>query len=766
MITLQETFTENIANFLKTMVIHNVYVAKKIKDDYMFQYQIEELDEIYNPYYLNICGEYYPEQKKMEIISIDTGEIIKLTKQNLKDHPKTKYSYKIDNKKFNSLCKVYPENIQFITSLFYPVIEEELLPYTPDSELLMREVIAKKNYSLLSYDESLLYENERNSILNRILNLLEIIRIRYDLPEFDYEYYYSHVVISNIMGILYQGILTQRICNLRTASVMPNQIWEYLTSVGMRDYRDILNLKESMFLYRNIGYILQNKGKQQNLKYLHDNLLQGLGATLTSKMVAQNSENCLETCRPTPEILSEPYFTIDTPIGTMNTYGKETLEELIDIEYREGLEPQFSNKIVQEQTEILAKGDQTYNITKLIELQEIEYLEPYLNLHFRFILDTLLARLSYDDIDYHVEIITDDDLAILLNIKEAMALMYYCVIRMDPQTVELTINNYKPFIGKYIYYQGNLFILTEQNIGKYIGKYVDIRIPIDIPNTTYINYAFKKDLSVDMIPKYFTFLGIEYKISDYVDIEDIINQFKKIIDLDSEKNTVEYLTDKLFKLLEYFNIMYTGFDRVRHEAYYIVLHSILNHSQINFDLIPKFTKYEDWFKSYPMLNRIINSFNIRTDSNELYAEFLKVIIIAILGEPGTEVLLKSLVDKKFNKLKELLIKLCSYTIGFISVNADDFDTILHMNALMFAPFIEDHMEHYYVLLPNYKMIFEQHNLDNSLFPQPNLGNPLFYNSASWGTYNKYLDRDMIIGTDSYGDTILPNNKNIIITEED
>ena len=766
MITLKTSFTENIEYFLKTMVLKNDYVAKLVKDDYTFKFQKINLDDIYSPYYLNLCGEYYPEQKKMKIISIDTGEKIDLTKTTLQNHPKTKYSYKIGNKKFKTLCKAYPDNVQFITSIFYPVIEESLLPYTPATEALMREVISKPNYSLLKYYESFLHINERNSIMNRVLKLLDIIRVRYDIKEFTYEYHYPHIMISNIMSVLYLGVLTQRISNLRTSSVVPDQIWEYLTSHGIADYRDILNLEQSLFLYRNMNYILQNKGKQQNLKYLHDNLLQDSGITLVTKMIVQNSQNCLDTCRPVPEVLSEPYFTNNTPIGALNANDKETLDRIINIEYMDKLEPDYTKQIVANQTEALGKNNQTYNITKLIELRELGIYEPYLNLHFRFILDSLLARISYDDITYHIEIATDNDMAILLNIKESMALMYYCALRIDPQSVELTIDNYKEFIGKHIFYQGELLILTEQNVDKYIGKYVDIRVPIFIPNHTYIKFGFKENLNIDMVPKSFNYLGKTYYMEDYLDVDEIVTSFQKTIVLDSESATTNYLTDKLFKLIDYYNLMYSTFDRITHEAYYVTLHSLLNQSKIDLEFIPNHTEYEDWFKSYPMLYRIINSFNTRSDSSELYSEFLKTIIIATLGKPGTKILLNTLVGNKFLKFKELLKNLCSYTIGFLTTNSNSFKETLHMNAKMFAPFISKHFESYYQLHPPYKLEFLHENIDNSLFPQPDIINPQFYNSTSYSNTNDHLDRDIIIAAHSHGDTIIASDKKIIITEEE
>ena len=767
MITLQTTFIDNISMFLKTINIKNDYFAQSIKEEYMYRHQLSELDDIYNPYYLNICGEYSPDQIPMKVVSVDTSKVIDFTKNNLILNPKTRYSYRIGSNKYKELCNDYPDSVGMINTILLPAIETELLPYTDETKKLMRELIDKQNYTLLAYHEVLLDTNEKYSIITRIVATLDMIRERFDVSEFTYETNYARAMWVSIVSVLYLAIVTQRVCNIKTDKALLSQVWEYLISHGLHDYRDLLNLKQSMLLYRNMNYILQNKGKQGNLKYLETALLLEMGVSLHSKVITQNSDDSIINCRTIPEVLSEEYDTYPTPNKSINN-GIESIDQIIRKEYSEGLEPVYNESIVDTQTDILAKGGQTYLMTKLIELTEQNIYAYSINFHFRYMLDSIFARLSYGDLNYNVIVTTpDESTSVLLSVSEAVALMYYCVMRINPQRILLTTDNIKEFYDKYIYYHDKLILLTEANAFEYIGKNVDIRVPVTIPDSVYLKYAFKENLDESMIPNEFYYLDGKHTTTTYIDKKETIDMFKKDEPiLDSDKRLIAYLGKGIKNLLSYNKHMYSTFDRVKHEAEYLTLHSLFNETKVPLKLVPGYSDYDTWFTSYPELGRAIRLINSKTDASEIYNAYLKKIVATILGPSASKALRTALYGNQFVELKELLTQLCSYTIAFLTNGANTNYSCLNINAKMFLPRVYRHNNNVYYQRPPWVTEFSGIGADNinmniPIEPAPD---KIVYHGVD--VCRKYLDRKMVTGLESTGNTYMCNYYKHEITEEE
>ena len=767
MITSQTAFIDNINTFLKTICIKNDYFAQSIKEAYMYKHQLDYMDDINNPYYLNICGEYSPDQTPIDIISIDTHKVITFTKANLNNHPKTKFSYRLGSNKYIELCNAYPSNVGMINAVLLPAIKEELLPYTDETKKLMNALIIKKNYSLLAYDSSLFEDNEKYSIVTRVMDTLDMIRERFDVKEFVYETNYASAMWVSIVNILYLAIVTQRVCNIKTDKALLSQVWDYLISRGLHDYRDLLNLKQSMFLYRNMHYILQNKGKQGNLKYLEEQLVVESNIALHSKIVIQNSTDSTLSCRTIPEILSEEYDTYPAPNKSLYS-GIETVDTIIRKEYTDKLEPVYNEAIVQKQTDILSKGGQTYLMTKLIELKETNLYMSTINMHFRYMLDSIFARLSYGDLSYNVIVTTPDkSVSVLLSISEAVALMYYCVMRINPQRVLLTLKNIEEFYGRYIYYHGNIILLTKTNAGKYLNKYVDIRVPVTIPDSVYLKYAFKENLDTSMIPDEFYYLDERHSTMGYVDKEEMITAFKKDEPvLDTDKRLIEYLGKGIRGFLAYNKHMYSTFDRVKHEAEYIALHSLLNETKVPLKLVPNYSDYKTWFNSYPELGRVIDIINSKSDASEIYDEYLKNIVAAILGPSASKALGSALYGNKFIELKELLTQLCSYTIAFLATGANDNYSYLNINAKMFPPRVYKHTGAEYYQRPPWVANFSSIGNGNVDVHSPIEPAPDVMTYHGMDNYEKHLDRDIVFGLHTFGDTYMNNYYKQEITEEE
>lgn len=299
-----ELYIREPINFLRTLTLKNSHFADLIwKNDVQPEYQ-DRLPTELNPYYRHAHGEYIlandtteidgvqiPNQRiyrrldeMIYIQSLDTQQQVPFTKETLAKHPKTAALYRIPNSYYTKLCESYPQYSDLIKSIVYPIQEEVWCP----RHQRMETFETADNFTIFGYDEDMFQENERTSIYTAIKTTLEMVRVRWDVKEFDYEDMFPIVHQGILWHLLYLAIFGQRILNIRTSKVHEFHIWSYLNSKGVGDYRDVLTLNQALFLYRNINYLLKNKGTQKNFSILIGSLLKPMNVALYSKSIVQN----------------------------------------------------------------------------------------------------------------------------------------------------------------------------------------------------------------------------------------------------------------------------------------------------------------------------------------------------------------------------------------------------------------------------------------------------------------------------------------------
>ncbi len=345
---LSQLANKEIGNFLRTVTIKNKFFAQQMLELKVKDLVQDYLPEKYNPYYRHINGEYIldnrvpgfrhdvvnpttgvietqyietsvtlrdpaglsiddtkvmtnsevynPEyfDEVMYITSLDTQTTIPFTKENLhakfalaagRDensvHKKTLANYKLPSRYYTLLCEKYPKQVDLIKAIVYPIDDLE-------------SAIAADNYTALSYDDSLLDANERVSLISRMKGLLDIIRYRWDVKEYQYEEHYAMVVWGMIWNLLITHLRAQRFVNIRTPDAHSQHIWEYLNSHGLGKYRGYLSSSQEMFLYRNLRFILANRGKQSTLNLLIDELLNESGADIRAKTIVLDTSNVMK----------------------------------------------------------------------------------------------------------------------------------------------------------------------------------------------------------------------------------------------------------------------------------------------------------------------------------------------------------------------------------------------------------------------------------------------------------------------------------------
>ena len=253
----------------------------------------------------------------MYVTSLDTQEEIPFTLENLHPeyaleegltHTKTLEAYKLPSRYYELLCERYPKQVDLIKAIVYPVkkarditvSERQAYAYnsTPLPTITRRRIdalIEEPNYSVLSYDTSVLDATERHDIVREMEELVNIIKTRWSIDEYTYEENYAVVLWTMMWSILPLGLIAQRFSNIKTPFAHSSHIWDYLISKGLESYKGYLSDAQTQFLYKNINYILENRGQQQITNLLIDELLSEAGLNIKCKTIVLDTTNSLNT---------------------------------------------------------------------------------------------------------------------------------------------------------------------------------------------------------------------------------------------------------------------------------------------------------------------------------------------------------------------------------------------------------------------------------------------------------------------------------------
>jgi hypothetical protein len=137
---------------MKSLTIKFDRLAVLRNNELQYSYEIDYDDKSTWAYYKNLVGEYHESNEMMQITSVDTNEVIDFTKENLLLHTRTAALYKPGSSFYEALEVRYPDNIDLIRSIVYPV---------PSIET----AIEADDFTLLQFDNSFLAFNERTNLV-------------------------------------------------------------------------------------------------------------------------------------------------------------------------------------------------------------------------------------------------------------------------------------------------------------------------------------------------------------------------------------------------------------------------------------------------------------------------------------------------------------------------------------------------------------------------------------------------------------------------
>lgn len=615
-----EIYRKEIIDFLQTVSIKFDLFAE------MMAKRVEvETGEILispeqNPYYQNLCGLYSVLDSPIYVTTVETNEQVLFDKNLIVNFPKTAELYKIPSIEYEILCQKYPNQVGLIKSIIYPAKD-------------LQTVISSSNFSLLAYDSSLLHTNERESLLAMLRKALDYIHYRWYIADYSYEEMYPVTFMGMVWALLPQVLLAQRAMNLRTSQVHPMHIWEYLISRGLKDYRDILNDKQALFLYRNMEYLLQNKGKKSNLEILASNLLKDLQVSLVGKTILQQTVSGFEECRHIPEFLSEDVVRF----GMSEQYEESEAENIQKILYRiqaEGYYPNLSPEIIESTEERFGETELNVIPTRLLELKKHVIYKPYERLLVRFLFDSFLYNLSQKKLGYRIRF-TDPNVNVVIDIslEEAVALFQYA--------------HHKEF-----------------------GMEIE---DIPIAYFLYTPYRSVKPTGSEL-PKYYTFEGSEYLMSSIVNVKGVVQDiyFDNRTYLSNEEFQ-EVLSRQFKALVKHIESLRTSGNLLYHRAFNHLYKHFLIQDQIDLDLVDS-PNYSTWIASNEQIKNLVSAYNDLPDSRLYWSLLCDQLVDKLI--PTNNNFFRDYTsfnqDKSvlYNGLKKLFIQLCSYRLTFLETDRD------------------------------------------------------------------------------------------------
>lgn len=569
-------------------------------------------------YYLNLAGEYHAADTVMTIMSLDTQEQVPFTKATLIAHPLTAAAYRPGQPEYAELCARYPEQVDLIKSIVYPVTD-------------IRAAIAAEELTVLAYGAGILETPEQPIVVQEIQEFLNHVGLRWNMDFLRYEAYYH----LTFMGLLWQSlvacVLKTRIKNLHTSAVHSFHIWEYLASNGLGDYRNDLTRRATLFLYRNIKYIIANRGKASTLTLLVNRLLTEQSIGLVGKTIRQQTADSVQTCEWVPELISEAVPTEFA--GMVRSRPNEDIATMTYRLYDIGAEVDISGAHVAELSRQLGSTPLNSLPTKLLEIAPVTLDRKYADVLVTFLLDSLVAAVSagrYQPVIDLSDAVTGVQLR--MGPRDALLLYYYAIKRMFGET------------------------------------------PVNLPDKYQPKFTYRFDAATVVKPTTITHNGFTIPLHNLLDVDAFVagTEFPAGV----KTAGVEYmaaLTTQFLALVRQISDSRAATDRLVSRAIATVFDSVTTKTPYALSLSEHRT-YVEWFSDSSQNNyaSILSAYEGSSNAAALWSSLADAVMTALL--PLNETLLNYSNEEStaalYGRLKQLFVQLCSYNVIFLDTPRD------------------------------------------------------------------------------------------------
>lgn len=288
-----QIYLRQIYDLTRTMVIKSSLIAESINREIQLRTGTISSDPKTWKYYLNMSGEYHHTDTMMYVTSMDTLETIAFTKENLSLYRATADAYRYGSRYYRDLVSVYPEQESLILGILNPVDIEK--------------AIASDDGTILYYDADLVEPQE----INLIPRLQRFIQGYYKRWSNDMYAAVDEFFIPAQIGVLTTQIPLE-ILNSRLEACFTNEahsfhIRQHLASNGGVDrFMNNMTLDQTLFLYRNIRYLIRNAGNQQNFNLLLNEFINARSLPLSEYRMEHNTFNMPGKFIPDIEMVRVP----------------------------------------------------------------------------------------------------------------------------------------------------------------------------------------------------------------------------------------------------------------------------------------------------------------------------------------------------------------------------------------------------------------------------------------------------------------------------
>lgn len=704
-----ELYIREPINFLRTLTLKNSHFADLIwKNEVQPEYQ-DRLPTELNPYYRHARGEYIlandttevdgvqiPNQRiyrrfdeMIYIQSLDTQQQVPFTKETLAKHPKTASLYRIPNSYYTKLCESYPQYSDLIKSIVYPIQEEVWCP----RHQRMETFETADNYTVFGYDEDMFQENERTSIYTAINTTLEMIRVRWDVKEFNYEDMFPIVHQGILWHLLYLVIFGQRILNIRTSKVHEFHIWSYLNSKGVGDYRDVLTLNQALFLYRNINYLLKNKGTQKNFSILIGALLRPMNVSLYSKSIIQNVTRDTSSVTTSDVSRSRKVVrpkTISLTQNNLNTSFANTCKP-----YPQILSNVAGDDAIIEQAECLVDNTRHREYGKAVDIVQRILTQYKMGDGYTHVEEVNTGTVETTDLTYDKEqesyLEYQDE-----NLFETSTSTQDYKFAVTPHTFlntkaheidrNITSTLYNQVYAKFVQ-ESILYRASEEDLNfSIIVTPPDTKVPLALdanhvvalllycacrevgitleksPVAAEVMWPYKKEFPE--IPEIFYYQGHKRYTQAYLTEYGFTDMVPYPLPLISAADMAEKIHDQAINFLHNFIEVHRSSSSIHMEILMKVYQQRCVKGWIQLDLIDGLT-YQKFFKTVDGLSEVIEQYDASVGPELEYSRFFDALMEQFYPV-DTALLLESetALNEKYRRVKQFFVEMCSYNVTF------------------------------------------------------------------------------------------------------
>lgn len=390
-----KSYIEDTINLSRSMVIKSSMIAQYINNWMSALNNNPNLDE--EPasewkYYVNLTGNYYSSpgysDTPMMIQSLDNGNTILFSPENLSNNPVTQKNYYPGSFFYNQLVTLYPLQQDLILSIIYPTD--------------INTALNSKDGTILGYNTSLV-EPQEYTLISKIQEWIYGFEFRWNVKGYSVsDEYYPAAYRAILYNQIVNKLLNLRLLNCKTPEVNSFHIRHYLDSNNdLGQYIPYLSLEQQLYLYRNINSFRLKSGYKSVFKNLLNNIaipskvnIYGIDLVKSStatqnpplssfKLTAINDVSNANGYKDnivlnTPDLSLNEVLSLESPLTTNNPHYIEKYSSLISDKTQYTLDNTYDTKLLYSTNiELTTPFDFTLNGIIYNELIYLSYTKKY-----------------------------------------------------------------------------------------------------------------------------------------------------------------------------------------------------------------------------------------------------------------------------------------------------------------------------------------------------------------------------------------------------